>query len=120
MIGELNTHNPELFLVAGDLIRGRWVLTNRAMTARRQGRKKPFIMNVMKQPFGGNMVDTVGLPAQVNGDDARPFGTLFESDSYAYQHNSLLVIAIDVFKQDDPNTNIHALFDTVSTEKRRR
>ena len=68
----------------------------------------------------GNMVDTVGLPAQVNGDDARPFGTLFESDSYAYQHNSLLVIAIDVFKQDDPNTNIHALFDTVSTEKRRR
>ena len=24
MIGELNTYNPELFLVAGDLIRGRW------------------------------------------------------------------------------------------------
>ena len=162
MIGEMNTYSPELFLVAGDLINGRWfnaftldmfdpdtrsrttAIENaadiyypwyRLLFARHgintvigalgdhelgdddwpAGSEKAINLNVMKQAFGRNMVDTLGLPAQMNGADARPYGTPFEDGSYAYQHNNLLVIAVDVFQQDDPNTNIHALFGTVST-----
>jgi hypothetical protein len=70
----------------------------------------------MRQAFARNMVDTQAFPAQVNGADARPYGTPFEGSSYAYQHNNLLVIAVDVYQQDDPHTNIHSLYGTVSTE----
>jgi len=80
------------------------------------GSEKALHMNAMKQAFARNIVDTQALPAQINGADARPYGTPFEGSSYAYQHNNLLVIAVDVFRQDDPNTNVHSLFGTVSTE----
>ena len=35
----------------------------------------------------------------------RPVGTAFEGTAYAVQHNNVLVVTVDVFRQDDPNVS---------------
>jgi hypothetical protein len=163
LVGEISTFNPQFFIVAGDLINGRWSTsatldmfdadTRNRVTAinnaadiyfgwYRQlfGRfgistilaavgdheigddpwpvasEKALHVQTMKQAFGRNMVDTLGLPTQINGADSRPYGTPYEYGSYAYQHQNLLVLSIDVIRQVDANTIINPITETASAD----
>ena len=163
LVGEMGTYGPEVFVVAGDLINGRWFNdltldmfdpgTRSRETAIDKagdiyytwyrwlfdrhgiapvlaaigdheigdddwpvGSEKSLQLQTMKRAFGRNMVDTLGLPDRINGADARPYGTGFEDGSYAYQHHNLLFVTVDMWRQDDPNTEIHARYGSVSPE----
>ena len=39
---------------------------------------------------------------------SRPIGTVYENTSYAFQHNNVLMVMVDEFRQDDPNTSLGA------------
>ncbi|MCB9879155.1 MAG: metallophosphoesterase [Planctomycetes bacterium] len=45
-----------------------------------------------------------GAPRYVS----RPVGTVYENTAYAFQHNNVLIVMIDEFRQDDPFTNLGA------------
>ncbi|MFM1871598.1 MAG: hypothetical protein RL398_1020 [Planctomycetota bacterium] len=39
---------------------------------------------------------------------SRPVGTVYENTAYAFQHNNVLMVMVDEFRQDDPNTSLGA------------
>lgn len=82
------------------------------------GSEKSLHVQNMKRAFGRNMVDTLstGLLPGINGADARPYGLPYEYGSYAYQHRNLLFVTVDLFRQDDPNTQLHLMHGSVSPD----
>lgn len=43
---------------------------------------------------------------KINGVDARPVGTPYENTSYAVKTNNVLLVTLDVFRQDSPSTKL--------------
>jgi hypothetical protein len=39
---------------------------------------------------------------------SRPIGTVYENTAYAFQHNNVLMVMVDEFRQDDPSTSLGA------------
>ncbi len=169
LLTEMHTNaggSPEAFVVAGDLISGRWNsnATRRAETVamfapggtqtqavqnatdvyftwyRELFRQNGFDTVVaalgdhdvgdndwatgsiqsqqvitMKEGFGRNMVDVLGLPAQINGVNSRAPGD-YQYGSFAKQINNVMFLTVDVFRQDDPNTQLHYRHGSVSPE----
>jgi len=37
---------------------------------------------------------------------SRPIGTVYENTAYAFQHSNALIVMVDQFRQDDPNTSL--------------
>ncbi|MEM7452980.1 MAG: LamG domain-containing protein [Planctomycetota bacterium] len=56
-----------------------------------------FTRDASGQPlFGGT----------INGVPARPVGTPWSETAYAFVHNNMLIVSVDVFRQDNPNTTL--------------
>lgn len=46
----------------------------------------------------------------------RPVGTAFENTAYAIRHKNVLIVTVDVFRQDDPNVSIDSKTGSVRTD----
>ena len=80
------------------------------------GSEKAQHVQTMRRAFGDNMVDPMGIASQINGVSSRPLGTPFEDSSYAYQHQNVLFVSVDVFQQDNPSINIDSILGSVTPE----
>jgi len=166
VVAEMAAYGPEVFVVTGDLVNGRWftdetlemfdpVSRDRLKAIDKAadiyygwyrwlfnshriapvlgavgdheigddpwlpGSEKSLHVQTMKRAFGRNMVEPLfpdAPPAKINGADARPYGTAYEYGSYAYQHNNLLFVTVDVFRQDNASIQIHAIHGSISPD----
>ena len=62
--------------------------------------KEAFARWFTRVPAGA----TTGAPRYAS----RPVGTVYEDTAYALQHDNVLMVMVDEFRQDDPNTNLGA------------
>jgi len=60
--------------------------------------KEVFARWFTQVPAGAN----VGTPRY----PSRPIGTVYEDTAYAFQHNNVLMVMVDEFRQDDPNISL--------------
>ncbi len=160
VISEMAAYGPEVFVVTGDLINGRWFTgetlemfdpasRNRAIAIDKAadiyyswyrylfnsngitlvlgavgdheigddpwlpGSEKSLHVQNMKRAFRRNMVAPLASQATA---DSHLYGTPYEYGSYAYQHNNLLFVTVDVFRQESPYKQIHAIHGSVSPD----
>lgn len=162
LVAQMASYNPECFVVAGDLINGRWFNNTTINMFAPGGTRAEAIfagaeiyygwmqhlferngickivaaigdhdvgdndwgrnsakanhVDTMREAFDIGMVAPLCVPNQINGADSRPFGTPYAWGSYGYQVHNVLFVSVDVFRQDDPGTNIHTIHGTVSPD----
>jgi 3',5'-cyclic AMP phosphodiesterase CpdA len=77
------------------------------------GQDKSFLVPTYKQQWAKYFtLDANGSPLFAS----RPTGTPFENTAYAVRHKNLLVVTVDVFRQDDPAVAIDSKTGSVRTD----
>lgn len=74
---------------------------------------KSFLVPTYKQEWAKQFtLDGSGTPLFAN----RPVGTAFENTAYAVRHKNVLLVTVDVFRQDDPAQVIDSKTGSVRTD----
>lgn len=77
------------------------------------GQDKALLVPTYKQQWAKYFtLDTEGNPQFA----IRPMGTAFENTAYAVRHKNVLVVTVDVFRQDDPNVTIDSKTGSVRND----
>ena len=71
-----------------------------------RGRLVPNFKDAFARHFTRNSLGQTLYGGTINGASARPIGTPFEDTSYAVQNKNLLLVSVDVFRQDDPSVKL--------------
>jgi hypothetical protein len=77
------------------------------------GSDKSYLVPTYKQQWAKYFtLDTNGNPIYAN----RPVGTAFENTAYAVRHKNVLLVTVDVFRQDDPAVTIDSKTGSVRND----